>query len=420
MWIGLLFSILCLSTQYQQEDTADPDALWSVYVFRERTIQCLVLGQFTRGGAYVLETMINHCTSEVFLCKDADIGPWLLLGLLVQLALSLGYHRDPRHSSVISPFDGEIRRRVWAAIVQMDLRLSSQMGLPRLLRSQQHDTAEPCNLLDSDFDSATLELPPSRPETEVTPVLYSLAKNRIDRISGLISDLIADNPTQECSYEEILELDGKLREAEGSLPPVFRWQSPSQSLIVPPQIVLHRIWLQLTIQRLIIWLHRKYLAHSRYQYSRDACLQAAINILEFQQLVNEETQPNGLLHSLRWMLSSLMQSIFLLGMSVLCYHMQLAKVSNDIDQNTIARIHGLLQHAYPVWLRLSTTSRDARKAVEYLRLLIPGLHEEHGSASPEGPSPVQQTTDQMGLSQGVATALDQVTWDAYQGDYKSD
>lgn len=398
---------------------ADPDALGRVYAFRERTAQCLALGQFTRGGPYVLETMINHCASEVFLCKDADIGPWLLLGLLVQLALSLGYHRDPRHSSVISPFDGEMRRRVWAAIVQIDLRLSSQMGLPRLLRSQQHDTAEPRNLLDSDFDIATLELPSSRPETEVTPVLYSLAKNRIDRISGLISDLIADNPTQEYSYEKILELDRKLRQAEDSLPPVFRWQSPSQSLIVPPQIVLHRIWIQLTIQRLVIWLHRKYLAHSRYQHSRGACLQAAMNILEFQQFVNDETQPNGLIYSLRWMLSSLMQSIFLLGMSVLCCYVQLAKVSHDIDQNTVARIHSLLQNVYPVWLRSSATSRDARKAVKYLRLLIPQLHEEHDLDSPDGAFTVEKTSNKVGLSPDVATSFEQVTWDAYHGDYKA-
>lgn len=415
-WIGLLFSIMCLSTQLQQltGDPADPDTQMRALVFRERTVHCLVLGQFTRGGAHVLETMINHCASEALLCKDADIGLWLLLGMLVQLALSMGYHRDPRNFSNISPFASEMRRRVWATLVQMDLRLSSQIGLPRLLKSQQCDTAEPRNLLDSDFDETTVELPPSRPETEVTPVLYALAKNTIDSISGLISDLVAD--TRDHSYPEIMELDRKLQEAEASLPPIFRWQPLNQSFMVSPQIVLYRVWLQLAVQRLVIWLHRKYLAPSyaqvRYEYSRNVCVQAAIKILEFQQLVDEETQPDGQLHSVRWMLSTLTQSIFLLGMSVLCYYVQLAKTTPDVrlDQDTGAKIQSLLRSTYPIWLRSSTVSRDAREAVEHLSLLL-GLRGEH-----EGTPLAQEAMAHLPVPEDAAISLDQVTWDAYQGE----
>lgn len=389
------------------------------YLFRDRTVHCLVLGQFTRGGPHVLETMINNIGSEVFLSKDPDIGLWLLLGMLVQIALSLGYHRDPSNLPNMSPFTGEMRRRVWAAVVQMDLRLSIQMGLPRLLKSQQCDTAEPRNLLDSDFDEATVELPPSRPETEVTPVLYGLAKNRIDSISGLIGDLVAD--TREHPYSEILELHRKLQEAEASLPPIFRWQPISQSFMVLPQIVLYRVWLQLAVQRLVIWLHRKYLAPSyaqeQYEHSRNACVQAAIKILEFQQLIDEETQPDGQLYPVRRMQSSMIQSVFLLGMSVLCYYMQLAKTSPDVplDRDTGARIRGLLRNTYPMWLRSSTVSRDAREAVEHLRLLL-GLgrgqqeHEEGTPLAQEAPPQFASV-----LPQDAAIALDQAAWVAYQG-----
>ncbi|ROW12986.1 hypothetical protein VPNG_04700 [Cytospora leucostoma] len=393
-WIGLLFSIMCLSTQYQQltGDPADPDTKARVHMFRERTVHCLVLGQFTRGGARVLETMLIHCASEVLMCKDAEIDLWLLLGILVQLALSLGYHRDPQNFPEISPFTGEMRRRVWSAIVQMELRLSSQMGLPRLLKLQQCDTAEPRNLLDSDFDEGTAELPRSRPETEVTPVLYGLAKNRIDSISGFISDLVAD--IRKHPYSEIMELDRKLQEAEGSLPPIFRWQPLSQSLIVPPQVILHRVWFQLAVQRLVIWLHRKYLAPSHppslYQYSRDACVQAAIKVLEFQQLVDEETQPHG--------------------MSVLCYYVQLGKSRPDLlsDRDQSARIYDLLRRTYPIWLRSSIASRDARKAVEHLSSLL-GLRSEREDASP-----VNNSATHLHSSQNTTNSHDQVAWDAYQ------
>ena len=400
---------MCLSTQRQQrtENPADPDTLMRVHIFREHTVHCLVLGQFTKGGPHVLETLIIHCISEVSMCKEAEIGLWLLLGMLVQLALSLGYHRDPQNFSHISPFAGEMRRRVWVAIVQMDLRLSSQMGLPRLLKSQQCDTSEPRNLLDSDFDEACVVLPPSRPETEVTPVLYGLAKNRIDSIGSLISDLVAD--TSEHLLPEIMDLDRKLHEAEASLPPIFQWQPLSQSLMMSPQIVLHRLLLQLSMQRLVIWLHRKYLAASyaeeRYEYSRNACVRAAIKILEFQQLVNDETQLDGLLYSVRWLLTPQRQYVFLLGMSVLCYYVQLMKSATNapLDRD---KILDLLRNTYPMWLRLSNVSQDARKAAEHLSLLL-GFRDQQ-----DGAPLAKETTAAISSS-----PHDQSSWDTYQGDF---
>ncbi|KAF7548821.1 hypothetical protein G7Z17_g6815 [Cylindrodendrum hubeiense] len=399
VWIGLLFSVMCVATLYQQsiEDPADPETPERIAVFREQTIHCLNLGQYTRGGDYVLETMINY-----------------LVCIIVQLALSEGYHREPQNFSNISPFSGEMRRRVWAVIVQMDLRLSSQMALPRLLKLQQYDTAEPRNLLDTDFDEATVELPPSRPETEVTPVLYSLARCRTDKMMGLISDLV--NDTQERPYSEIMELDRKLQEAEASLPPIFRWQTLSQSFMVPPHIVMHRLLLQLAMQRLAIWLHRKYLAPSytmpQYEYSRSACVHAAIKILEFQKIVLEETQEDGLLYPVRWarwmLMSSRPRAIFLLGVSILCYYVQLTKSQPNVslDHEIGARIHNLLRNTSPLWLYSSTVSREARRAVKYLSVVL-GLQEGQ-----EGGVSLADYTVAAPLD--TTLPLDQLTWDAYE------
>ena len=399
------------------EHMEDPDTRTRVQIFQEQTIQCLVLGQYIRGGDHVLETMINYLVSEAVLSKDAEIGLWLVQGMIVQLALSLGYHRDSQHFPKISPFAGEMRRRVWAIIVQMDLRLSSQMALPRLLQSQQYDTAEPRNLLDTDFDEAVEELPLSRPETEVTPVLYSLAKSRIDKVSGLVSDFV--NDTNEKQYTEIEKLDRKLQEAEASLPPIFQWQPLNQSFMVPSQIVVHRVLLQLSIQRLIIWLHRKYLAPSytqaHYEHSRCVCVLAAIKILEFQQIVNEETQRDGLLYSVRWMfMTSRMQAVFLLGTSILCYRVQLAKARPDmsLDQDTGAKILNLLRSTRFVWQRSSTVSREVQRAVEHLSLLL-GLSGHSG-----GDGPLATTTTASSpmfhTPQDATLSLDQFGWDSYQ------
>ncbi|KAF5567761.1 hypothetical protein FNAPI_522 [Fusarium napiforme] len=416
IWIGLLFSVICVATlcQHSIDDPTDPKIQQRVRLFREQTLHSLMLGQYTKGGEYVLETLINYLICESFMSQDDEAGLWLVQGIIVQLALSQGYHRDPNNFPSITPFSGEMRRRVWAVIVQLDLRLSSQMALPCVLKSQQYDTAEPRNLLDSDFDEDTAELPPSRPETEVTPVLYSLAKGRIDKMMGLVNDLV--NDTKEHPYTEIMDLDRKLKQAEASLPPIFQWQPLSQSFMVAPEIVMHRILLQLAIQRLTIWLHRKYLAppytQTCYQQSRNACIQAAIKILEFQQIVLEETQGDGLLYPARWakwmLLSSRPRAVFLLGVSILCYYVQLVKSRPDVslDESTGTKIHGLLRNAYPLWLHSTTVSTEARRAIDYLSLRLGLQEQEISEPLADSMADTRQDTD---------ISLGQFTWDTYDG-----
>lgn len=51
VWIGLLFSVICLAVQFQQpgEEAAEWSSLMRIRQFHDRIVQCLVLGQYTRG-----------------------------------------------------------------------------------------------------------------------------------------------------------------------------------------------------------------------------------------------------------------------------------------------------------------------------------------------------------------------------------
>ena len=70
-------------------------------------------------------------------------------------------------------------------------------------------------------------------------------------------------------------------------------------------------------------------------------------------MVHEETQPEGVLYPVRWLQSSLLQSTFLLGMSILCYYVQLMKSAMNVPPDR-DRIFELLRNTYPIWLRSST------------------------------------------------------------------
>lgn len=95
-WLGLLFSVLCLSTQFQNSETrtstalttstpSQADATTLINIYRERIVQSLVLARYSRGGPFIIETMTHYLVAESFLRLDSDIEIWLVLGTLVQI-----------------------------------------------------------------------------------------------------------------------------------------------------------------------------------------------------------------------------------------------------------------------------------------------------------------------------------------------
>jgi hypothetical protein len=258
----MLFSMMCLSAQLRQASLApsesyEPqfrssthDSASPVNVYRTKVIQCMLLDHYTKGGPYALETLILYFLIENFNLKDMEIGILILAGTIVQIAIHMGYHRDAKHFSGISPFAGEMRRRVWAMVVQFDFSISTQLGLPTLVKETRTDTAEPSNLYDSDFDEGTAELPPSRPETDVTTTLYVLAKLRLISVGVMIADVAAEPRTH--SYTDVLELDRRGKEARNTLPSSLKWNGLGTALNVSAQTIIQRIYLEVMVQQLTI------------------------------------------------------------------------------------------------------------------------------------------------------------------------
>ncbi|KAL7624605.1 hypothetical protein AAE478_006172 [Parahypoxylon ruwenzoriense] len=383
MWVGLLFSIMCLSTLVSMphaghDPIIDPPSMESaviVKVYREKTVQCLTLGKYTRGGPYVLETLILYIAGEHLLHEDAESGTHILLGMILHVAMRMGYHRDPKNFPVVSAFDGEMRRRLWAAIYQANLMFSSQMGLPSMLKDHQIDTEEPRNLIDSEFDEDVAALPPSRPETEVTPVLYVIVRTRVAYLWERVRDIATD--TKLHKYDEIMGMDAKVQAEQRRLPPSLRMQPIEKSIADSPQIIMQRIWLDICFLRLQIVLHKKYFMapsshYQRYGYSRSVSLKSAMKIIEYQHMVYEKVQPNGLLYDVRWKLSSVMNSEFLLATSMLCAYMKQVCCTPEsaVEGISTQEVSQLLMKSMENWQRICTTSRHARRAVEAIRLVL--------------------------------------------------
>ncbi|KAH8748569.1 hypothetical protein F5882DRAFT_433040 [Hyaloscypha sp. PMI_1271] len=288
--------------------------------FREKAVQCLVLARYTTGGPHILETLITVLTGEFVLLKDSATDGWLLISMILHLAMRMGYHRDPDHFPLISPFEGEMRRRIWTTILQLDLVLSLEMGLPRSATDTHIDTKQPRNLRDCDFEEDTTEMPPPRPETEWTPVLPLIAKGRLISALGLICDINTDiNPP---SYDEVIKVDALLEDLHNrAIPPV-------------PNLVV-------------------------------------------QRMLHEESQPFGRLCQLRWKVTHIFNQDILLATSVLCLYLQDVdnfELPETAGQTTCSpraeEIRQRLTISHKIWLQMSMASAEAGKVAKALRIVL--------------------------------------------------
>ncbi|KAH8730994.1 fungal-specific transcription factor domain-containing protein [Phaeosphaeriaceae sp. PMI808] len=436
IWIGLLFTILCLATQFRKYklepsiqstsgQTNEGYLQTTVESLRQAAVQCLLSGNYVNGGPYVLETLMLYFTVEHFLSNDAEPGIWILLGTIIQIAMRMGYHRDPKHYEGMTPFCGEMQRRIWATIVALDLIISAQMGLPRLIKQWQTDTAEPLSLEDRDFDKTTTNMPPSRPESDFIPMLFRIVNARMVKAMGAVWDFATDIRTY--TYDDVMRIDEQLETAHASIPQCLRWSF--SGLADSPQVFMQKMSLESVYHRAKIVLHRKYLRMSmRAQHAESwkICLESALKLLEYQNILQEKTEIFGQLYQDRWRVTSLVKHDFLLASSILCSYLQQGG-QNLEDQSIDSTIRSALRRSYDIWLLSSSESKEARKAASALSVVLGISDSIRSNRFPTGSQalsglPWLPSYDNFGHYQGSNTGFnvlfpgsDATTWTDWSG-----
>jgi hypothetical protein len=76
--------------------------------------------------------MMYASTFRMYEAED-QLRLWLSLGLILRVALKMGLHRDPSNFSFISPFEAEMRWRIWSIIYVFDVLTSFAIGLPGMI-----------------------------------------------------------------------------------------------------------------------------------------------------------------------------------------------------------------------------------------------------------------------------------------------
>lgn len=381
MWVGLLFSMMSTSAFLQQQEVealglSIVDSQTTLDTYRTLTIHCLVAGDYLRPSRYTIETLTLHFAVDQNVNMDADIGNWVLIGVVIRLALRMGLHRDPSHWPTIRPLQAELRRRIWIALYQMDYFTSTQIGLPRIIKDSQCDTRPPAHLFDDDIGFEHDEIPPERPLTDHSPLLYMIQRNSIIKVSAEIYDAAEAAPPTSAT---IAVLSAKLQKAIDALPEWLKYKPLETAIVETPVTLLNRMFIDILIQKAIYLLHRhsftKGSTGEESTRSNDICIQSALAILEHQRRMTEETQPGGLMFSIRWKIASSLNHEFLQATMMLCFALSRindgdAEMSNSCPLHRRDDIVEALTSAKGLWEKNADRSIEAQKAAKAITKVL--------------------------------------------------
>ena len=305
--------------------------------------------------------------------------------MIVRLAMRMGYHRDPSKYPGITPYQGEMRRRIWSFVRQMDTMFSFQLALPSMIRTTDCDASLPRNIFEDEFGPESKILPPPRPSTEPTPVSYMIAKAQISFEFGeIIEELNAVNKS--AIYEDILKRDNRLRDLKMNMAPHLRLRPIEECTHDPATLLMQRFGLDILWQKTMCVLHRKYIARARqnprYAHSRRACVDASMEILRHQAQLHRESLPGGRMRTMKWFISSLTKHDFLLGAMIVCLELHYDAVTESMPDrppnydmyfwtpSQKADMLQALETSQRIWKESADSSMEAYKASSVLGIIL--------------------------------------------------
>lgn len=217
---------------------------------------------------------------------------WITAGSLLRTGMYVGLHRDPRQSGAPRRTlrTAEIRRRLWATILELSIQASLDSGGPPLISANDFDTEAPGNfedaqLVDNVDDGA---IAPSELGTYTgTSVQIALLASLPPRlaIATTLNQFRSGLP-----YEEVLRLSSRLLDACQEMRRqlhAFPRASSERTGITEYQLRV----VELLTRRFLIALHVPILGRGlgdrdpAYSFSRKTCLDTSLHICQLSGLL---------------------------------------------------------------------------------------------------------------------------------------
>ncbi|RDW73654.1 hypothetical protein BP5796_07096 [Coleophoma crateriformis] len=400
MWIGLLFSILNLvMTGHGLLENELPEykgmTVSLAELYRQRTAQCLMMADISKCLPYTVETLIFNMIAEYSRPNDNQRRVWMMTAVAIRAALQMGYHRqdtmvpvqgerltfdrDPSNFPNISPLQGEMRRRTWSFLQELDSLTSFVVGLPSMIDSLGSDTAEARNVHDWELSEDMVELPPSRPPEERTAVGFLIAKSRVLKgLSGVVKSL---GSCGHDAYDSVLALDRHLETIYNQIPSWIRLPDLKDVVKDSSVELAGRIKLEFYHHQGICALHRRFIGHNRsqeaFEPSRRRSLISAQALLSLQEFLYEESKIRGTYRSPLWYRISYANNDFILPATIIFLELHRRKESHAEGSQELWIMSGndlellrALQTSQSIWEAATEHSPQASRMCRILAYMV--------------------------------------------------
>lgn len=277
--IGTTFH--CLETDAETERLQELARDW-IYA-----VQAWLTGPGERIGlsfeglqTYCLMFLARHCTRR---CH----GPaaWLSPGSLLGMAIGMGLNRDPSLFPELSPFQMEMRRRMWTSVVELALQSSFDQAVPMSILAETSDAPVPENFDDADLTRDPVSTPGPLTRCTDSSVQIHWAKSLSLRLQIMNQ---AHSFGKDHNYEDVLKLDAELRTAIQDLDAFFSTQTDAETNDISARsrlapVDFQRKLLSISLYKYVLLLHRPFLVQagtdSKFHFSRKSSIEASIVIL---------------------------------------------------------------------------------------------------------------------------------------------
>ncbi|KAJ2905874.1 uncharacterized protein MKZ38_003882 [Zalerion maritima] len=125
--------------------------------------------------------MADYLNSESMECLQALAI--YVVSLAIRLAQGMNLHRDS-DGSQFTPFQAELRRRLWWQLIVLDMRAAEDRGTEVIVTKGSHNTQMPTNINDADFGPETTK--PLVPRKGPTDITFSLATAKCSDIFSFL------------------------------------------------------------------------------------------------------------------------------------------------------------------------------------------------------------------------------------------
>ncbi|KAE8378026.1 hypothetical protein BDV26DRAFT_304654 [Aspergillus bertholletiae] len=373
-WLALLYGVLSCAVYIEHSTNPAVSEFRLPDIFQNYRTNCAVAlakSNIAVPGRYKVEAAIMYLGIEYLQSNNLKSGISMLVGMVSRLAITMGYHRDPRpYQSQISSFEAEMRRRAWLMLLITDSIVSFQTGLPRVIYPGIGDVTTPRNLLDEDFGPNTSVLPPSRPEDQVdSNITYMIAIERMLAVAGEVKDTASGFTLDP---QRMLELNQQLEQVRDQLPLAFRMSLP-ETVLLDDQTVLQRYCLEMIYQHARCVLHRQYLVtpRSQHQAFRSACVDAARQILACQSELFQGILGKPHNRYRVWFGASRSISDCMTAAMVICLEViNQSRNSKYVDCVVRAELVQLLKMSYTSWKFSLRPSLETMKAADIVATML--------------------------------------------------